>query len=288
VLSEVNSDVPGGFAEASVFSNLMRQSLPGALTSTGDPGDRWADALCAQVDPRLPIALLVAPGFLEDLQVVTFYRKLLAARGRRTVIGHACHVEPDGSSIRFCSSEYGGAVSAVVRFYQAEWIAQLEGFPRLRHLFVDGTTPVTNPGAAVLTESKRLPLLWDRLRSTTSTFRAVMPATRDVRSAPWLRDADEWVVKAAYGNTGDAVFLPDRLTTRARAALALRTAASPSRWVAQRRFRMAPVATPNGDGRACIGVYTIDGRTAGTYARIATSEIVDSAAIDVACLVEAG
>jgi hypothetical protein len=189
--------------------------------------------------------------------------------------------------VHFKSNEYDGGVAAVVRFYQAEWLARLDDFDSLAGLFVGGATPVTNPGAAALTESKRLPLLWDRIRASTSTFRAAMPETRDVQDAPWLRAADEWVIKGAYSNTGDEVVFPDRLPRRARFALAIRIAAQPKRWVAQRRFQTAPVATPFGEARPCIGVYTIDGRVAGTYVRIATSEIVDGGAIDAACFVEA-
>jgi uncharacterized circularly permuted ATP-grasp superfamily protein len=114
-----------------------------------------------------------------------------------------------------------------------------------------------------------------------------MPDTREVGDAPWLRAPDEWVIKGAYSNTGDDVVFPDQLSRRARLALAVRLAAQPRRWVAQGRFLTARVATPQGEVHPCIGVYTIDGRVAGTYVRVATSEIVDGGAVDVACFVEA-
>ncbi len=285
-LSEVNSDVPGGYSEASSLSSLMLPHFE-SVASAGNPGARWADAITSRVAPGLPVALLVAPGFIEDVQIVSYFRRLLTERGVHTVIGHAGHMRANGSSADFKSSEYDGRVAAIVRFYQAEWLAQLDELDSLLGLFVGGATPVTNPGAAALTESKRLPLLWDRLRASTSAFRAAMPEAREVRDAPWLRAADEWVIKGAYSNTGDEIVFPDRLPLRARLALAIRVAAQPKRWVAQRRFQTAPIATPFGEARPCIGVYTIDGRVAGTYVRIATSEIVDGGAIDAACFVEA-
>jgi hypothetical protein len=262
----------------------MLRHLRGAR-SLGDPVACWADTLIERLAPQQPIALLVAPGFLEDMQVVSYLRKHIEARGARAVLGNARHLRADRSGIRFSGPTYDGTVAAVVRFYQAEWLAELRDFPAFRGLF-EGAVPVTNPGAAALTESKRLPLVWDRLRATTSAFHRAMPETRDARAAPWLLEPDEWVIKGAYSNTGDLVLLPHRMTRAARIALAARVFAEPTRWVAQRRFHVAPIDAPSEAVRACLGVYTVDGRVAGAYARIATGEVVDGAAIDVACLLE--
>ena len=47
-ISEVNSDVPGGYTEASCFTEMMAQYFPGCHSS-GNPTDAWAEALAAAV-----------------------------------------------------------------------------------------------------------------------------------------------------------------------------------------------------------------------------------------------
>jgi len=66
----------------------------------------------------------------------------------------------------------------------------------------------------------------------------------------------------------------------------LRVRLTPGRWVAQRRFESVPVSTPTGLRHACVGVYTVNGRAAGAYARLSEKPVIDFAAADVALLLE--
>ena len=66
---------------------------------------------------------------------------------------------------------------------------------------------VVQSGSAVLTESKRFPLVWPLLRTPLPTWQSLLPETRDPRDAPWLTD-DSWLLKSAYCNTGDTVTVP--------------------------------------------------------------------------------
>src|SRR5205814_8862790 len=66
----------------------------------------------------------------------------------------------------------------------------------------------------------------------------------------------------------------------------LRVRLTPGRWVAQRRFESVPVSTPIGLRHACVGVYTVNGRAAGAYARLSEKPVIDFAAPDVALLLE--
>ncbi len=60
----------------------------------------------------------------------------------------------------------------------------------------------------------------------------------------------------------------------------------PHRWVAQRCFQPVALETPTGPMYPCIGVYTVNGKAAGVYARVAPRPVIDFVAIDVALLVE--
>jgi hypothetical protein len=67
----VNSDVPGGFAEASLFTRLMAAHVQDFVPA-GSPIDSWADAIAGAAETRRPIALLSAPGFMEDHQILIY------------------------------------------------------------------------------------------------------------------------------------------------------------------------------------------------------------------------
>jgi hypothetical protein len=117
------------------------------------------------------------------------------------------------------------------------------------------------------------------------TWRALLPETCDPRNAPWSRD-EGWLVKTAMCNTGDTVsireLMPPAQWLRTRLAVQL----FPGNWVAQRRFESVPVATPAGPQHVCLGVYSVNGRVAGAYARLSKKPVIDFAAVDVALLLE--
>jgi hypothetical protein len=153
-------------------------------------------------------------------------------------------------------------------------------------LLVGGKTPVGNPGSAILTESKRFPLVWDQLRTPLPTWRRFLPDTRDPRDAPWRTD-DAWLLKTAYCNTGDTVSIRGILSARNWRSVRRSVFFCPCDWIAQRRFDVLPVDSPNGPIYPCVGVYTIDGRAAGAYARYSTGRVIDYTAVDAALLLDA-
>jgi glutathionylspermidine synthase len=153
-VSEVNSDVPGGYTEATQLARLMAEQAPGASLA-GDPTAALADALGRAAGDALVIATC-APGFMEDQQVVSY---VVASLGRRGAAARIASLE----QVRWVEGRAyleKREVGAIFRFFQAEWLAR--GPAEARYLFAGGQVPVANPGVAVLTESKRLPLLWDR------------------------------------------------------------------------------------------------------------------------------
>ena len=79
-VSEVNSDVPGGFTEASNFTRLMAEHYPGARPA-GDPTAAIIEALARASTEHGVVALLSAPGYLEDHQIIAHLARHLGARG---------------------------------------------------------------------------------------------------------------------------------------------------------------------------------------------------------------
>jgi hypothetical protein len=283
-ISEVNSDVPGGFTEASALARLIAEGTDGA-SPADDPARAYADALAARAGDGV-VALLSAAGFMEDHQVVAILARLLRERGIAAHPAQPQHLTWSDGRARLDSAWHSGPVAAIVRFYQGEWLSRLRHRAGWRYLFVGGVTPVANPGVAILGESKRLPLLWNELKVRVPAWRNYLPETRDPRDAPWRRDDDAWLVKTAFCNTGDSVTLREFTPKRRWARTVLDVLVNPRDWIAQRRFQTGAIETPDGAMFPCVGVYTINGRACGTYGRVSPRPVIDYSAVDVAVLVE--
>lgn len=251
-ISEVNADVPGGLAEASLLPRFFGRPF-------GDPSAAWVERVF-KISNGGSIALLSAPGYLEDHQVVSWLLRELTRSGAQAHLAQPRLLEWRGGVAWLRLGRSMQPLGAVVRFYQAEWL-------REERLFRGSATPICNPGVAVLAESKRLPLVWDQVGLPLPTWRRLLPETRDTPGG-----GGEWLWKKAYSNTGDDV-----------------TPRAPRwrrRWAAQRRFVALPVDTPEGPRVPCLGVYVVDQEAVGIYGRLARGAIVDWRAADVAVIAD--
>src|SRR5262249_57483462 len=231
------------------------------------------------------VGLLAAPGYMEDQQVIACLSDALRRRGWNVAQGHPGQLEWNAGHARLRTAAGLLPLDLIVRFFQGEWLARLRNANRWRSFFRGGMTPVCNPGVALVTESKRFPLVWDELATRIATWRALLPETRDPREADWRRDAG-WLLKAAFGNNGDEVVERGSAGRKTWRSAAWDARVRPSTWAAQRRFATLPVETPAGPMFPCLGVYTINGRAAGIYGRMAPKPFIDYAAVDVAVLVK--
>ncbi len=282
-VSEVNSDVPGGFAEASALPLLARRFVRGAAV-WGDPARAVAEGFAARLPPGGRVALVHATSYADDRQVMEFLGQALARQGLCPVLAAPDHLRwADGRAACIaCGQE--GDVHGIIRFFPAEWMPLLprrcgwEGY--FRH-----TVPCANHATAILTQSKRLPLLWDRLGVAAPAWRALLPETRDPRRADWQADR-EWILKPALGRVGEGVTVPEA-TPPAEWRQAARSARRyPRDWVAQRRFHSRPLPSPRGDRHLVVGVFTVNGCACGFYGRLAERPRIDQYAQDIAILVE--
>jgi hypothetical protein len=283
-ISEANSDVPGGFSEASHFTELMAGYFPN-LRPAGNPGGVWSKALAAAAGPAGVVTLLSAPGYMEDHQVVAFLSRQLREDG---CIAHLAKPEQivwrNGAGY-LDTAWYRGPVNAIVKFYQAEWLARMPSRLGWEMFFRGGNTPVANPPLAVISESKRFPLVWDRLSDRMPAWRTLLPETRDPRDAPWSSD-ETWLMKTAMCNNGDNVLVRSLVSPKTWFRVRMAVQFSPGQWIAQRRFESVPVSTPVGPRHVCIGVYTVNGRAAGAYARLSKKPVIDYSAADAALLLK--
>lgn len=285
-ISEANSDVPGGFAESSHLPRLMAEHLSGTRP-WGDPQDAIARAIQAAVNGAGRVALVAAPGYMEDQQVVAGLAAALREIGLQTWRGRPAQVTWTDGHARCLTPQGPLRLDAVVRFFQGEWLPRLSRNSGWQLFIRGGHTPVCNPGYGLLTESKRFPIVWDELKTPLPTWRAFLPETRDPRAADWHVDG-RWLLKAAYANNGDEVADRTLAARRDWRRVSWSARLRPGGWAAQCRFTPLPLPTPAGPMYPCLGIYVVNGRAAGVYGRLSPRPLIDYSAIDVAVLVRTG
>ena len=283
-VSEINADVPGGFIEAGALTRIVSEFLPGCACPP-DPARALAEAVAARARGAGDVALVHATSYTDDQQVMVRIGAELAALGVRAHLAAPNHVTltADGG----CALATNGArIGAIVRFFPAEWIGNLRRADRLRWREIDARVPQANPLSALLIQPKRLPMTLPALGIPTPTWMSVLPESRAVgwRSIAPRLVPDGFVLKPAWGRIGEGICIEG--VTESRIARRSHWAARifPREWMLQRRFASEPV-----DGasmHACLGVYVIDSRAAGVYARVAPRPLIDGRSQDAAVLID--
>lgn len=282
-ISEANTDVPGGLNEASGLPRLVAPHVPGT-ESAGDVAGCYAGATLATLPAGAHIALMHATAYSDDRQVMMYLAGCLEQRGARVSLVSPAHLRWRDGRAALDTAWSSAEVDAVLRFYPAEWMYNLPqacGWPA----YFDRTfTPVSNPASALLTQSKRFPLTWDALRTPVPAWRALLPETREPRDVRW-QGCDEWVLKPALGRVGEDVLIAGVTPAQDAIRIARDVRRQPSHWIAQRRFAATPMRVGASDRYPSIGVYTVNGRVAGAYGRIADRPLIDARARDAAVLI---
>lgn len=289
-ISEANTDVPGGLNEASGLARLMAPHYPGTA-SAGDVTGAYAAALAAARPSSHPagrgalrVALAHATAYVDDRQVMEYLARRLAELGVMAVLTSPAQLRWVNGNAFVEDGTSSTPVDAIARFFPAEWLPNLPGRCGWTNFAGGATTPISNPASALLTQSKRFPLLWGSLRTPLPTWRALLPETRDPRDAPW-RGSDDWVLKPALGRVGEDVGIPGLTSAKEWKAITRSVRWHPGHWIAQRRFEPTVLAQGGEALHPCIGVYTIGTRVAGAYGRLARRALIDYRAQDVAVLV---
>lgn len=284
-VSEVNSDVPGGLAEASVLPEISSRYFSGY-----EPRQHVAKSLLTafedKVDKNSTIAFVHATSYSDDRQVMEFLSDYFQANGYPTVFAAPDHIAWRNRRA-FCILEgKEGPIGGIVRFFPLEWLTNLPGSSNWKGYF-DCITPSCNHPAAILTQSKRLPLIWDEMGVDISAWKELLPETRDPRSIK-PKD-DDWIYKPAFGRVGEGISIHEAITGKERKRIEKAVRLQPGYWVAQRKFTSQPLTDVNGESfHLCIGVFTVNGKSAGFYGRISPYPRIDDRAKDISLLVSKG
>ncbi|HSA93853.1 MAG TPA: glutathionylspermidine synthase family protein [Terriglobales bacterium] len=281
-LSEVNADVPGGFIEAGGFASLMAEHYEGAK-ALPNPAEAYVRETLGHAGPGALVALVHATAYVDDREVMEYLCRCFRSRGARAVAVSPVHLAWRHQRAELSVGFAGQVPDAVVRFFPAEWMPQLAS-ESWEPYFNGSRTPLSNPATALVLQSKRFPLIWDDLRTPLPTWRKVMPPSELPERITALPD-DEWVIKPALGRMGEDIGMRGVTPCRQMEQIVRQATRKPEEWVLQRRFAVTPMVAEDGPLFPCLGVFTVDGKRAGVYGRVARKPLVDHEAQDAAVLI---
>lgn len=285
-ISEVNSDVPGGFNEAAGFPRLVQEIHP-HLQSCGDPAAAIAASLRASIsDPGHPVALVHATAYSDDWQVMICLQEALAAVGLEGVPLAPDALRLSGGQLCGCIDGQWQPLSAATRFYPGEWFPGLRPEAAWHFWFRGAPVPLCNPGQALLTQSKRFPLVWAELDTPLPAWKRSLPATFDPRKTS--RKTENLLFKPVWGRVGEEIAFPGLTPSKPYRRIRRAARHDPCAWIAQEPFAADPVGVADTPWTLCLGVYTVDGHAAGVYGRAAPQALIGAEATDVAVCLDSG
>ncbi len=283
-ITEVNADVPGGYIEASGITSLLGKCYSDCIVPPC-PVESYAEALLGATGSDALVAMVHATGYSDDRQVIQFLGRKLAECGLRVWTVSPTHLRWDKGKASLCPAFGSQKVDAIFRFYPAEWLPTLSNSALWAPYFRGSCTPITNPGSAILVQSKRFPFVWDMLHTEMKLWRRLLPETRSVQK---LEFAQDWVVKPIFGRVGEDIAIPSVTSPDSYKQILKNARRHPSQWIAQKRFEAMPIYMENEMLFPAIGVFTLNGRAIGIYGRIAKKPLIDNDAQDVVVLISAG
>jgi len=282
-VSEVNSDVPAGMAEASILPAIALKYGAG-----GTEGGDVVKSICEAYAPLVPangrIAFVHATAFVEDTQMMRCLASAFERRGFEAVYAAPNQIGRQGDRAVSLVSGTEGGIDGIVRYFPVEWLRNYSGFYKWKGYFTSAL-PSCNHPIALYSQSKRVPLVWAQLGVPCPTWRELLPETVEPRSVKRMDKG--FIYKPAMGRVGSGITIPEALTAKEYAKYTKAARRFPKHWVAQRRFNSIPLMDGQGEEyHLCLGVFTVNGKRAGFYARTSRLPRVDEKAIDTPVLID--
>lgn len=284
-VSEVNSDVPGGFAEASLMPKAAMDVLKNDKYCFENFGEYMVNAIAQKVIPKGKIMMVHCTSYSDDRQVMQFLGDRLQEQGFQIIYAAADHVRFKNQQAYSILDGNEGKIDAIFRFTPLEWLTDIR--PKRWQGYFDTTTVSCNHPIAMFAQTKRFPLIWDELERNgiaVSTWRKLLPDTLEVKAA---KGKEGYIYKPACGRVGEKISIKEACQGNEYRNILRDVKWHPKKYLAQKRFQSKPLLGANGEPfHVCLGSYTIDGKHAGYYARISELPRIDSNAADIPVLIE--
>lgn len=285
VVSEVNSDVPGGFAESSVLPDLARKTINMPELEYNSFGDNMLNAINNLLNRKGTIMMVHCTCFSDDRQVMQYMGDLLQKEGYDVIYGAADHVnfkEKKAYCILDNNQKY---IDLIFRFTPLEWLIQMK--PRRWDGYFDTITKSCNHPISIYAQSKRFPFVWDELENAginMKTWKSLLPETFEVKE---VKPQDEYMYKPVYGRVGERISIKEACKGDEYLRILADVKKHPKHYLMQKKFKSQPIKCDDGlEYHICLGSYTVEGKHAGYYARMSPYPRIDSYAADIPALIE--
>ena len=285
VVTEVNSDVPGGFAESSLLPDIARKIIDMPKLEYNSFGQRMIETINNKLNKKGTIMMVHCTCFSDDRQVMQYLADALEKEGYRIIYGAADHInfkEKEAYSILDNNQE---KIDLIFRFTPLEWLIQMRT-GKWKGYFNCITTSCNHP-ISIYAQSKRFPFVWDDLEKVginMKMWKSLLPETLEVKN---VGTKEGFIYKPVYGRVGERISIKEACRGDEYIKILKDVKRHPKQYLAQKKFQSMPL---KGDDETkyhiCIGSYTIEGKHAGYYARISTYPRIDSYAADIPVLIE--
>ena len=283
-ISEVNSDVPGGFAEASLLPKLALQYLKSNKVESIDFGSHLVKALSKKIKKKETVIFVHCTSYSDDRQVMQYLGDQMEQRGYHALYGAIDHLRFQNQEAISILDGHQGKVDGIVRFTPLEWVKDIK--PKTWSGYFDTTTPSCNHPIAIFAQTKRFPFVWDQLESyglSFSTWRKLLPNTIEVTK----KVPPGYLYKPAWGRVGEKISIQEACEEGEYQKILKEVKRHPKRYILQKQFSSQLLESPEGEWfHVCIGSYAVDGKHAGFYARMSRKLRIDSDAEDIPVLIE--
>lgn len=284
-VSEVNSDVPGGFAEATLMNRKSLEYLSNENYYAISFGDFLVDAIKKKVRQEGRIMLVHCTSYSDDRQVMQFLGDKLSGMGYEVIYAAADQLKFENGKAISILNNREGEVDGIIRFSPLEWVADMK--TKNWHGYFDTETVSCNHPIAIFAQTKRFPFVWDLLESKgidLSTWRELLPETLEVNDK---KVDDKFIYKPVYGRVGENISIKEACKDDEYKKILEDVKRHPKKYLAQKKFNSRPLTNEDGEEfHVCIGSYGVENSHAGYYARISRSPRIDSYAADIPVLIE--
>ena len=284
-VSEVNSDVPGGFAEASLMPKLAIDVIGNKNLSFINFSDILVNAISKKVVQNGTIMMVHCTCFSDDRQVMQFLGDRLQEKGFDIIYGAADHLNFKEKQAYSILDGNEKKVDGIIRFTPLEWLKDIK--PKKWDGYFDTITPSCNHPVAIFAQTKRFPLIWEKLEANgidLSTWKELLPETKEVKK---INISDEYIYKPACGRVGEKISIKEACIDDEYEKIIKDVKKHPKQYLVQKKFKSKPLISEEGDEfHVCLGSYSVDGTAAGFYARISKTPRIDSNAADIPVLIE--
>ena len=284
-VTEVNSDVPGGFAESSLLPNLAREAINMPELFFDSFGEKMVEAINKKLQKNGTIMMVHCTCFSDDRQVMQYMGDRLEKEGYKVIYGAADHINFKDKEANSILSNNEGKIDLIFRFTPLEWLIQMK--PRRWDGYFDTTSISCNHPISIYAQSKRFPFVWDDLEKNginMSTWKKLLPRTIEVNE---VKGNEGFIFKPVYGRVGERISIKEACKGDEYEKILKDVKEHPKQYLAQKRFDSKTIKADDGiDYHICLGSYTIEGKHAGYYARISPYPRIDSYAADIPVLIE--